>query len=100
MIDRSDNVKLLRRNVLIFHYLCRASSELNDVFSFHVFYILTAKIVFFITMAFGYVYNFIHPNMFYEDYNLMVPYFFVTDWAHILVLLTASDMPVNQVIIL
>ncbi len=92
-------MKLLRGNALIFHHLCRASSELNDVFSFHVFYMLTAKFVSVITMSVAYVYSFIHQKVFLEDYSLMIPYFLVTDWARILVLLTASDMPIHQVIL-
>lgn len=96
---RKESIESLRRNVKIFHYLCRASSELNDVFSLPAFFILTTKLLFVITVSYVFIYNFFHPNYFLEDYSMAFPYMFVMDSVRIFVLLASADMPVNQVIL-
>ena len=96
---RKESNESLRRNVKIFHYLCRASSGLNDVFSLPAFFILTTKLLFVITVSYVFIYNFFHPNYFFEDYSMAFPYMFVMDSVRIFVLLASADMPVNQVIL-
>ena len=94
-----ENLKILRRNALIFDHLCHASSELNHIFSVPVLILLILKFVSVISTAFISIYYFIHRTDVLENYSLMFPLIFFTDWARILVLLSAADMPVNQVVV-
>ncbi|XP_045026258.1 uncharacterized protein LOC116915416 [Daphnia magna] len=94
---RTNKIELMKRNALTFDYLCRASSELNSVFSIPVFYILAIKFVTVVTTAFGYAYRFIHTNDILDNAFLIYPFLIVTESIRILVLFTSTDMPVNQV---
>lgn len=89
---------MLRKNVLIFNYLCRATQELNGIYSVPVLILLTAKFISIVTAAFAEIYNcFIRSNVVLDTYSGMFRFMFFTDWLKIVVLLTAADMPVNQV---
>jgi len=89
----------MRRNVLIFNYLCRATRELNGIFSVPILILLTAKFTSVIAVAFAYIYNkFIHYDIMLDNHSLMFALMFFVHWVQILVLLTAADMPVNQVV--
>lgn len=94
---RTDKIELMKRNALTFDYLCRASSELNSVFSIPVFYILAIKFVTVVSTAFGYAYRFIHTNDILDNAFLIYPFLIVTESIRILILFTSTDMPVNQV---
>ncbi|XP_057369963.1 putative gustatory receptor 28a [Daphnia carinata] len=95
--ERTRRMQWLKQNVLIFDYLCRATSELNDIFAFPVFYIVTTKFIFVVSMAYAQIQIIIHPNVVLGNYWLMFPFQFVVDWARILVVLTAADIPAKQV---
>ena len=90
----------MKHNALIFDYICRASSELNHIFSVPVLILLTTKFVSVVTAAFIYIYYLIHNNSVLENYSLLYPFVFFTEWIQMLILLTSADMPVNQVVIL
>ncbi|KAI9565924.1 hypothetical protein GHT06_009722 [Daphnia sinensis] len=94
---RTRRMQWLRRDIMIFDYLCRATSELNNIFSFPVFYILTTKFIFVVTVAFAHIQNTMQPNVVLENYWMMFPFQFVVDWFRILVVLSAADIPANQV---
>lgn len=90
---------VLRKNTLILNYLCRASQELNGIFSVPVFILLTAKFISVVTTAFAYIYNsFIRSNVLLNSYSWLFLFIFFTDWIKMLILLTTADMPVNQVV--
>jgi hypothetical protein len=55
------------------------------------------KFVSVISKAFFSIYYFVHRTDVLENYSLMFPFLFFTEGAKILVLLSAADMPVNQV---
>ncbi|KAK4018994.1 hypothetical protein OUZ56_001029 [Daphnia magna] len=93
----TDKIELMKRNALTFDYLCRASSELNSVFSIPVFYILAIKFVTVVSTAFGYAYRFIHTNDILDNAFLIYPFLIVTESIRIFILFTSTDMPVNQV---
>ncbi|KAK4018993.1 hypothetical protein OUZ56_001028 [Daphnia magna] len=93
----TDKIELMKINALTFDYLCRASSELNSVFSIPVFYILAIKFVTVVSTAFGYAYRFIHTNDILDNAFLIYPFLIVTESIRILILFTSTDMPVNQV---
>jgi hypothetical protein len=89
----------MRRNVLIFDYLCRASQELNGVFSVPILILLTSKFMSVVAFAFAYIYNkFIRYDDMLENQSMMFASTFFVYWIQILVLLTAADMPANQVV--
>jgi hypothetical protein len=89
----------MSRNVLIFDYLCRASQELNGVFSVPILILLTSKFMSVVAFAFAYIYNkFIHYDDMLENHSMMFASMFFVYWIQILVLLTAADMPANQVV--
>ena len=91
-------VKMLNRSKLIFGYLCRASSDINHIFSMPALFILLTKFVSIISFAFAYIYTFIHTNDVLEKYVPALPFLFFADWIRILILLSAADLPVNQVV--
>lgn len=98
-IFRKESRDVIRRNVLIFNYLCRASQELNGVFSVPVLILLTSKFISVVALAFAYIYNkFIHYDDMLENYSMVFALTFFVHWIQILVLLTAADMPANQVV--
>ncbi|XP_057369966.2 putative gustatory receptor 28b [Daphnia carinata] len=84
-------------NALIFNHLCRASSELNSIFSFPTLFMLASKFISVVSTAYVYVYSFVRPNPVLQDYSMSMPFLFVTDWVRIFIALYAADMPVNQV---
>ncbi|XP_046636053.1 putative gustatory receptor 28b [Daphnia pulicaria] len=89
---------VMRRNVLIFDYLCRASQELNGIFSVPILILLTSKFISVVAFAFAYIYNkFIRYDDMLENHSLMFASMFFVYWIQIFVLLTAADMPANQV---
>ena len=90
---------MMRTNIRIFNYLCRASQELNTIFSVPVFILLTAKFISVVTAAFAFSYNyFIRSSAILNSYSSFFCYLFFADWFKIMVLLAAADMPVNQVL--
>ncbi len=92
-------MRVLKENTLILNYLCRASQELNGIFSFPVLILLTAKFISVVTTAFAYIYNcFIHPNVVLDSYSWLFLFTFFTDWIKILIFFNAADMPANQVV--
>ncbi|EFX66301.1 hypothetical protein DAPPUDRAFT_346876 [Daphnia pulex] len=96
---KKENMGVLKENTLILNYLCRASQELNRIFSFPVLILLTAKFISVVTTAFAYIYNcFIHSNVVLDSYSWLFLFTFFTDWIKMLILFNAADMPVNQVI--
>ncbi|XP_046446901.1 putative gustatory receptor 28b [Daphnia pulex] len=99
-VCRAENLKELRQNALIFDYLCQASSELNDLFSVPVLFILTVKFVTVVSGAFTYIYSFTYSNLILGNVLFVSPFLFVCDWIRLLVIFAAADMPVNQVRIL
>ena len=89
---------MMRRNAVIFQYICRASQELNKIFSFPVLILLTAKFISAVTVAFAYIYNrFVHSDVMLDSHSMSFLFTFLADWIQILVLLTAADMPVDEV---
>jgi hypothetical protein len=96
-VCRDGNLKALRRSAKMFDSLCRASSEINDIFSAPVLFLLTTKFISVVTHAFIYIYSFIHENAVLESGNVAFPLVFITDWSRILVILASADLPVNQV---
>jgi gustatory receptor len=97
-IYRKERSEILGRNVLIFNYLCRASQELNDIFSVPVFILLTAKFISVVSVAFAYIYNkFIRTDVMLDNHSVAFLFWFVAAWIQILILLAAADMPANQV---
>ncbi|KAI9565951.1 hypothetical protein GHT06_009749 [Daphnia sinensis] len=95
--ERIDKIQMMKRNALALDYLFRASSELNSVFSVPVFIILTIKFVGTVSACFACAYRFIHTNVVLDNASLIYPFLIVTESIRILVLLTAADMPLNQV---
>ncbi|XP_046640241.1 uncharacterized protein LOC124322567 [Daphnia pulicaria] len=93
----AENLKILRRNALIFDHLCHASSELNHIFSVPVLILLIMKFVSVISTSFFSIYYFVHRTDVLENYSLFFPFTFFTEGTRILILLFAADMPVNQV---
>jgi hypothetical protein len=74
---RDENFKTLRQRAKP-DSLCRASSEINDIFSAPVVFLLTTKFISFVTYAFVYIYSFIHENAFLEsDGNVAFPFVFL-----------------------
>ena len=89
---------MMRKNILIFNYLCQASQELNTIFSVPVFILLTAKFISVVTAAFAFSYNyFIRSSAILNSYSSFFCYLFFADWFKIMVLLAVADMPANQV---
>jgi hypothetical protein len=97
-VNRTENIKELRRNAQIFDYLCQASSELNDIFSFPVLLILIVKFFIVVCAAFTFIYSFTYSNIIRENSTLVPQMIFVSEWVGILIIFTAADMPVTQVI--
>jgi gustatory receptor len=88
----------LERKALIFDHLCQASSQLNGILSVPVLFLLTTKFLSIVTSAYASIFSLIHANEVLDDFSLVFPFLFFTDWIRILVLLSAADMPVQQVI--
>jgi len=98
-LHRKENIGVLKKNNLILNYICRATQELNGIFSVPVLILLTAKFISVVTSAFAYLYNcFIRSNVILNSYSWMFLFMFFTDWIKMLILLTTADMPVNQVV--
>lgn len=98
-IFRKESRDVIRRNVLIFNHLCRASQELNGIFSVPILILLTSKFISVVAFAFAYIYNkFIRYDDMLENHSMMFASMFFVYWIQILVLLTAADMPANQVV--
>jgi hypothetical protein len=92
------STNMLSRSTLIFKYLCRASSEINYIFSMPALFVLLTKFLAVISFAFAYIYTFSHTHEVIENYVLALPFLFFVDWIRILILLSAADLPVNQVV--
>ncbi|KAI9565953.1 hypothetical protein GHT06_009751 [Daphnia sinensis] len=93
-----DKIKVMRRIALIFDYLCRASSEINSVFSFPVLFLLGIKFVTVVTSAFICIYRFIHTNSVLLEIGFWVnPFLCCTEIIRIWIFLATAEMPVNQV---
>ncbi|XP_032776435.2 putative gustatory receptor 28b isoform X2 [Daphnia magna] len=91
------NMRKWENSTLILNHLCRASSELNSIFSFPTLFMLTSKFISVVSTAYVCVYSFSHPNHVLPDFSMSIPFVFFTDWMRIFVALYAADMPVNQV---
>ena len=91
-------MKILKRSAQIFDSICRASSELNFIFSTPVLFLLTTKFISVVTFAFVCIFNLLHENTALENGTYLFPFIFITEWIRILVILTSADMPVNQVL--
>ncbi|XP_057369965.1 putative gustatory receptor 28b [Daphnia carinata] len=95
--ERTDKIKMMKRNALTFDYVCRASSELNSVFAIPVFFILAIKFFTIVSTSFAFAYSFIHTNIILENTALVHSFFIVAESIRVLILLTSADMPVRQV---
>ncbi|KAK4018996.1 hypothetical protein OUZ56_001031 [Daphnia magna] len=95
--NRMDNIKMMKRNAMIFDHLCRASSELNSIFSLPALFVLAIKFVTVISTTFAYTYRFIVTNILLENAIWIYSFLCVTESIRILILLSAADMPVKQV---
>ncbi|KAI9565957.1 hypothetical protein GHT06_009755 [Daphnia sinensis] len=82
-------------NTVIFNHLCRASSEINSIFSFPTLFMLTSKFISVVSTAYVCVYSFGRPNPVLQDYTKSIPFVFITDWVRIFIALYAADMPVR-----
>jgi gustatory receptor len=91
-------MKILKKSAQIFDSLCRASSELNCIFSTPVLFLLTTKFISVVTFAFVCIFNLLHENTALEIGTYPFPFLFITEWIRILVILASADMPVNQVL--
>ena len=96
-VYRTENIKELRRNALIFDYLCQASSQLNDIFSVPVLFVLILKFLTVISTAFVFFYRFTYSNVILENSKFIPPLIFILEWIRMLIIFTAADMPVIQV---
>ncbi|XP_045026257.1 uncharacterized protein LOC123470253 [Daphnia magna] len=96
----TDQIKMMKQNALIFDHLCRASSELNSIFSLPAFFLLSIKFVTVISTAFAYTQSFIYRNAILENAIWIYPFLFLTESVRIFFLLAAADMPVHQVRVL
>lgn len=94
---RKDKIKMIRREALILDHLCRASSAINSILSIPVFLLLGIKLVTIVSSAFIYTYRFIYTITLLENGIWAYPFLFLIETIRVLVLLTAADMPVNQV---
>ncbi|KAI9565956.1 hypothetical protein GHT06_009754 [Daphnia sinensis] len=92
-----DKIKLMRRDALILDHLCRASSAINSIVSMPVFSLLSIKFVTVVSAAFIYTCRFVYGITLLESTTWAYPFLFLMETIRILVLLTAADMPVNQV---
>ncbi|KZS06902.1 Uncharacterized protein APZ42_029437 [Daphnia magna] len=97
---RKDKIKMIRREALILDHLCRASSAINSILSIPVFLLLGIKLVTIVSSAFIYTYRFIYTITLLENGIWTYLFLFLIETIRVLVLLTAADMPVNQVRIL
>nr|CAH0109890.1 unnamed protein product [Daphnia galeata] len=86
-----------KRSALIFEHLCQASTQLNRILSVPVLFVLTTKFLSIVTCAFACILSLIHSNEVLNDFILVFPFLFFTDWIRMLILLSAADMPVRQV---
>jgi hypothetical protein len=75
----------------------KASAALNDIFSIPVLLILTLKFMMIVGAAFAYIYSFYHSNNILENARCYIGFTFLTECVRILVVLTAADLPVIQV---
>ena len=94
---RNENIEELRRNVLIFHHLRQASAELNDIFSVPILFLLAFKFVMIVGTAFAYIYSFITSNDVLENGRYFIGFTCLAECVRTLVILTAADLPINQV---
>ncbi|KAK4018997.1 hypothetical protein OUZ56_001032 [Daphnia magna] len=94
---RKDKIKMIRREALILDHLCRASSAINSILSIPVFLLLGIKLVTIVSSAFIYTYRFIYTITLLENGIWTYLFLFLIETIRVLVLLTAADMPVNQV---
>ncbi|KAI9565955.1 hypothetical protein GHT06_009753 [Daphnia sinensis] len=92
---RRDNIEMAKRSALIFGHLCRASSDLDSIFSLPAFFVLGIKFVTVISTAFAYIYRFLVTNILLESAIWIYSFLFLTESIRLLVLLTAADMPVR-----
>lgn len=88
---------MIRREALILDHLCRASSAINSILSIPVFLLLGIKLVTIVSSAFIYTYRFIYTITLLENGIWAYLFLFLIETIRVLVLLTAADMPVNQV---
>ncbi|KAI9565954.1 hypothetical protein GHT06_009752 [Daphnia sinensis] len=94
----TEKINVMRRNALIFDYLCRASSEINSVFSFPLLFLLGIKFVTIVTSGFISIYRFIHTNTLLLETGFWVnPFVCCTEIIRIWIYLAIVEMPVNQV---
>ena len=80
-----------------FSYLCQATSELNYTFSSTVFLILTIKLLSIVSGAFYFIFSFLNSNAAMKSTNLVMASTTITDCVRVFIILSAADMPVNQV---
>ncbi len=87
----------LKKSQLIFNNLCLATIELNHIFSFPAFFIISSKLVSVLQSLFGIINGIINPNAFTEKAFLMNPFTFLVDSIVIYVYLTSADAPIYHV---
>ena len=101
---RSVNMKILKQSAHIFNYLCQASAELNCIFSIPVLLMLTLRLVSATTYSYFFIYSIVQSNEVVKNMNMtsLIPVFAIMillDWTLILVILSAADTPIYQVIL-
>lgn len=73
-------------------------SELNNFFSFFVFFQLTVKVMVVISFAFCFIFTLISPSSVMDELIPQFIFLFITELIKIVIIISSADMPVIQVV--
>lgn len=86
----------MKKSQLIFNSLCQTIIELNRVFSFPAFFIITAKLVALLDGFFMIIFQLLNPGIFVGGLGVTIS-LTLTDLFIILIYITSADMPIHLV---
>lgn len=88
---------MLKESQQLFGLIRQATAELNHIFSFPAFFIISTKLVTSVYCLFVFIYQILKPNTFTGKGFWMTPTSLLADLTFVLDFFTAADMPVYQV---
>ncbi len=91
-------MEALGRYGQIFEYICKASSELNNIFAVPVLLILATKLMSVVASAFGFIFSVTNSSVLLRNSNWILIASFIQDSFRVLIVLTAADLLVRQVV--
>ena len=88
----------MKKSQLIFNHICRAIIELNSIFSYPAFLIITAKLVSLLNGLFMTIYQLLKPSIIAMGGLGVVLTLTISDLCIILIYITSAGMPIHQVL--